>query len=268
MNGILDLAPPPADKRIPYGPGPFQFGDLRLPRGPGPHPLVLAIHGGFWRARHDLTHLGHLCAAVTQLGYATFSVEYRRVGNPGGGFPGTLADVGLAADSLPAVAKEHALRLDRVIALGHSAGGQLALWLAGRHHVPAGSPLRQEHPFRLGGVVCLAGVTDLAQAQRLKLGKGIITEFMGGSPEEVPSHYSAASPLQLLPLGVPQRLIHGSEDDTVPLALSQDYAKKAHGWGDAATLRVLPGMGHFEPVDPRSGAWLAVRDALFDIRMP
>src|SRR5437762_364288 len=128
---ILSLPPPPADARLAYGGGEFQFGELRVPGGAGPHPALVVIHGGFWRARFDLLHIGHLCAALTAGGVATWSVEYGRLGNPGGGWPGTFQDVAMAAGHLRVIASQYDLDLGRVAAIGHSAGGQLALWLAG-----------------------------------------------------------------------------------------------------------------------------------------
>src|SRR5215468_7306163 len=126
---ILTLPPPPYDLRVAYGKGDFQFADLRLPPGKGPHPVVIVIHGGFWRAAYDLVYAGHMSAALTRRGVATWNIEYRRVGHPGGGFPGTLDDVAAAVDHLAQIAPSHSLDLSRVIAIGHSAGGHLALWL-------------------------------------------------------------------------------------------------------------------------------------------
>jgi acetyl esterase/lipase len=127
---ILTLPPPKADTRISYGDDPVQFVDLRVPKGKGPHPVVIFIHGGYWRAEYDLTHTGHLCAALAAAGFATWNMEYRRVGQPGGGYPGTMDDVRSGALLLKKTAPEHDLDLSHVVIAGHSAGGQLALWLA------------------------------------------------------------------------------------------------------------------------------------------
>jgi acetyl esterase/lipase len=264
---ILDLPPPPADARLPYGPDPLQFGDLRLPSGPGPHPVVVVIHGGFWRARYDLEHAGHLCAALTARGLATWSLEYRRIGNSGGGWPGTFQDVALGLDYLRELAPAYDLDLERVVALGHSAGGHLALWLAGRHRVPADDSLRRASgtasrvPTRLRGAVSLAGVADLRRAWELRLSDNVVETFVGGSPERVPERYAGASPIELLPLGVPQALIHGTADESVPYEISQVYHEAAVARGDEATLVTLPGAGHFEVIDPRSEEWPLVVDA-------
>ncbi len=252
-DAILDLAPPPADARIPYGPGPWQFGDLRLPAGPGPHPLAIGLHGGFWRARYDLQHLGHLCAALATAGIATWSLEYRRVGNAGGGYPGTLDDVAQGAAFASQLAARCPLDLGRVVVFGHSAGGQLALWLGSRA------------PFDLRAVIGLAALSDLAQASALRLGDGIVDEFLGGGPAEVPVHYAAASPRARLPLGQRQILLHGQRDDTVPFAMSVDYVAAAIAAGDAASLIAVPEAGHFELIDPRLPEGRRVVQCLHDV---
>ncbi len=220
---ILDLSAPPADARHAYGPAPPQFGDLRLPPGPGPHPVAVVIHGGFWRAAYDLTHIGHLAAALTRAGVATWSLEYRRLGDPGGGWPGTLRDVGAGVDYLRTLAATVPLDLGCVVTVGHSAGGQLAAWAAGRARLPAGSRVATPDPLPLRGVVALAGVLDLPRAWALGLSKGVVADFLGGTPATVPDRYAQASPQALLPLGVPQRLLHGTADDTVPFAISAAY---------------------------------------------
>jgi acetyl esterase/lipase len=266
MSDLLDLSPPPADHRVAYGKHPLQFGDLFLPeeRAGGRLPLVLALHGGFWRGEHDLLHLGHLCRAIAERGIAVYSVEYRRLGHEGGGIPGTLLDVARAAEFLPELAARFPVDLRRVVALGHSAGGQLALWLAGRHNAPTGWPLAGAPP-ELAGVVALAPVSDLVEAALLGLGNDVVLDFAGGTPEEHPDAYAAASPRALLPLGLRQILVHGTLDDTVPHALSRAYVREAKAHGDEARLESLEGLGHFEPIDPRSAAFPVVLRALQEL---
>jgi acetyl esterase/lipase len=259
---VLETPPPAAEARIPYGPLPHQFGELRRPSTPGPHPVVVVIHGGFWRAKYDLEHAGHLCADLTQRGYATWSLEYRRVGHDGGGWPGTLEDVALGADFLRTLAASHALDLARVVALGHSAGGHLATWLAARHRLPGDAPFHRQDPLPLRGVVSLAGVVDLAQGHALRLGDGIVETFVGGTPDSVPERYRTASPAALQPLGLPQVLLHGTEDDTVPVAMSEDFCARGRALGDSVRCVPLPGAGHFEVIDPRSREWPHVVEAL------
>jgi acetyl esterase/lipase len=248
---ILQLSPPPADARLPYGSDALQFGDLRLPKTEGRHPLVIVIHGGFWRAAYGLDHIGHLCAALTAAGLATWNLEYRRIGNNGGGWPGTFEDVLRGADYVTALAAKYPVDAQKTIAVGHSAGGHLALLLAARQ--------------RVCDVVSLAGVADLRCAWELGLSNNVVMSFLGGSPEEVPDRYRQASPLKLLPLGVPQRLVHGAKDDVVPLEISEDYVKAANAAGDDARLVVLPEAGHFELIDPRSAEWPHIQQTILSL---
>jgi len=238
--------------RCSYGSDPFQFGDLRLPSGPGPHTVAIVIHGGFWRAQFDLKHIARLAEALTATGWATWNIEYRRLGNPGGGWPGTLADVAAAADHLRELGSEHALDLDRVVAVGHSAGGHLALWLAARSRLPADSPLHSKPPLPLHAAVSLAGIADLRRAWELGLNNKVVASLLGGSPMEVPDRYAAASPAEMIPLGVHQILIHGTADKIVPFEISETYHHAARSRGDEATLIPLNGAGHFEGVAPET----------------
>jgi acetyl esterase/lipase len=254
---ILDLIPPPADARIAYGDAPQQFGDLRLPKRTGQSPQVfpvaLVIHGGYWRSAYGLDHIGHLCAALTRAGVATWSLEYRRIGDPGGGWPATGEDVVRGAEYLRTLAQRYPLDLTRVVAIGHSAGGQLALWLAAQHKIP------------LRGVVSLAGVADLRRAWELGLSRGAVAELLGGTPQEQPERYRQASPIELLPLRVPERLLHGAKDDVVPIEMSRRFQAAAAAAGDDARLSELPDAGHFDLIDPRTRAWAAVEAAVLDL---
>lgn len=259
---ILELPPPPTAARLFYGDDPLQFGDLRLPDGPGPHPLAIFIHGGFWRAEYALDYFGHACATLAAEGIATWNIEYRRIGNPGGAWPGTFLDVANAADHVRALADDDPLDKDRIVAVGHSAGGHLALWLAGRNRIPAGDVLHIDNPLRLRAAISLGGVADLRQAWELGLGEGVARELVGGTPEEYPERFAATSPADLLPLGVPQILIHGELDVPVPFATCQDYAARAAASGDDVTFIGLPDTGHFEIVDPRSAQWQRVQGAI------
>jgi acetyl esterase/lipase len=258
---VLTDPPVPADHRIAYGDGSQQFGDLRLPRVTGRRPAVIAIHGGFWRSAYDLTHLSHLCAALTRAGFVTWSLEYRRIGQPGGGFPGTLQDVAQGVRFLSGLAKQYAIDLQKVVTIGHSAGGHLALWLAARARFKTALGIERDG-LTVRGVVSLAGISDLAEGFRLGLSEGAVRELMGGSPREVPDRYAIASPAELLPLGIRQILVHGTEDDVVPAAMSIHYFEKASEAGDRVALVPLRGMGHFEPVDPDSAAWPEVLGAV------
>ncbi len=261
MSALFAPAPP-AQRRIPYGADPFQFGDLRLPVSAPPHPLVVVIHGGFWRARYDLEHIGFLCQALTDAGYVTWSLEYRRLGNPGGGWPGTFLDVAAGVKYVGRLAERFPLDLERVAVVGHSAGGHLALWVAGAGRVPPDSPIHVAAPFPVRGAVSLAGVADLRRAFDLGLSQNVVCDFLGGSPQQYPDRYAAASPIELLPLGVRQALVHGERDENVPFVLSQGYYDQAVALGDPVRLLPLPDTAHFEPIDPLSDAWPTVREAV------
>jgi acetyl esterase/lipase len=249
-QSILEISPAPPGLHVAYGSDEFQFGELYLPEGKGPHPVAMVVHGGYWRARYDLRHLGHFCAALAKAGIATWSLEYRRIGNRGGGFPGTFDDVRAGAMHLEKIAKERSLDLKRVIATGHSAGGHLVLWLAKQGVVP------------LRGVVPLAPIADLRKAWDLKLSGNVVEDFLGGSPSEVPARYRGASPMEMIPLKVKQRVIHGDRDDVVPVSMSRAYVEAARKSGDDATLTEPEGAGHFELIDPRTAAWGQVRDTI------
>src|SRR5215813_8632222 len=255
---ILTRPAPPVDHRLTYGPNEFQFGDLRLPKGAGPHPVAIVIHGGCWMSEYGLTYMGHLSAALTEAGVATWSVEYRRVGNQGGGWPGTFEDVSRAADHLRTLAKTYPLDLNRVIAIGHSAGGHLALWLAERKNLPKNSPLYSSDPLPVRGVVSLAGITDLRRTGTAC--DGNVAQLTGGSATDKGAIYSQASPIELLPLGIPYAIVQGDSDTIIPLAMAKDYADAAKKKGDDAKLVVIEKAGHFEVVDPKSFAWESVRN--------
>jgi acetyl esterase/lipase len=250
---ILFSSAPPADARIHYGSDPLQFGDLRLPPGQGPHPVVIFLHGGRFHARYDLEHVGQACLALTSAGVATWNVEYRRLETPGGGWPNTFKDAGLAADFLRDLAPQYGLDLDHVVAVGHSAGGCLVLWLAGRHHIARDSELFATSPLPLSGVVALAPVSDLRRVARGD-GRRHMLDLLGGTPEESPERYAAASPTDLLPTGVPTVLVHGTED-TLPLDMSQNFRDRARRGGDDVSLLPLEGAGHYELIDPGSEEW-------------
>lgn len=268
---ILSRTPPPADHRIHYGADPLQFGDLRLPAAkPGQLlPVAVILHGGWWQSVYDLEYMGHLCAALKTAGVATWSLEYRRVGNAGGAWPGTMQDVAAGFDYLTVLAKSYPLDLRRVIAAGHSAGGHLAFWLAGRQHIPAASVLHHPQPVvplvsvvGLSGAVDLRLVVDLGGRFRFTSGKPAATSLMGGLPNEVEDRYRAANPGDLLPLNVPQVLLQGSEDDQIPPSLPDRWADNARRQGDSVIVTTIPGADHFDVVDPESKAWPVVQAAI------
>lgn len=262
VQDLLKIKPPPADYILPYGNGPYQFGQLRLPQREGPHPVVVIIHGGCWLAQYDLQHISPLAGEITKLGYATWSLEYRRLGNPGGGWPGTFEDIADGIDHLKVLAEEHDLDLERVISLGHSAGGHLALWAAARLKLSQESCLFRDDPVPLQGVVSLAGAGDLTRPEFQEVCDRAVQKLMGGSASEVPVRYAQGSPLAMLPLGVPQILIQGGKDPIITLTSGEDYQAAAQAKGDACRLVELPKAGHYELVIPFTFAWPQVRAAV------
>jgi acetyl esterase/lipase len=236
-------------ERIPYGTDPYQFGELSRPPGSNRHPVVIVIHGGFWRSKYDLTYIRPVCESLMDAGLATWNLEYRRIGNSGGGWPGTLEDIAAGTEYLNSIASSFNLDLHRTIALGHSAGGHLALWLAARTKI-------------LRGAVSLAGVVDLRRAWELKLSNTVVADFLGGGPADVPDRYDSASPIELLPFGIPQKLFHGTDDTSVPFEISERFVRAARMRGDDAELITLQRAGHFELVDPLKREFRLVRETV------
>jgi acetyl esterase/lipase len=262
-DDILTLPAPRADARIAYGSDRNQFLELRLPatkeRSKSAYPLVINIHGGFWRAKYDLDHAGHLCAALTARGLATANLEYRRVGNDGGGWPGTFSDIRSAYHFLVQNAEAHNLDSRRIVVMGHSAGGQLALCLAA-------------HESSIQRVISLAGVVDLQHAYQLHLSNDAVVEFLHGTPSDVPDHYREADPMELSVAQARQWLVHGSTDDVVPPAFSRDYvAAKQKRLGkekEDAHLLQIPGAGHLDMIDPRTQPWKQIEETVVQFSNP
>lgn len=260
---VLDRPAPPPGARLRYGGHPSEFGDLRLPDGPGPHPVVINLHGGYWRSTYGLETQAHMAHALSLHGFATWNLEYRRLGE-GGGYPGTFESVARGTDFLVDLAASGAHPLDarRIVTLGFSAGGHLSLWLAARHRLSGASALHHLRwaPGRplLRGAVGLAAPADLERASAMGVSDRVVDAFMGGTPAEVPDRYAAASPAALLPLGIPQRLFHGTRDDSVPYALSVGYHARAVERGDPVELDLCEGAGHFELLDPDSAVFPAI----------
>jgi acetyl esterase/lipase len=226
-----------------YGPHASQCADLYLPVGPGPHPVMILIHGGSWQKRYGRIFTRGLAGDLRRRGWAVWNIEYRRVG-AGGGWPTTFADVAAAIDHLAALEEER-LDLGRVTFLGHSAGGHLALWAAGRPNLPAGAPGALDGPPRVRPrrVISQAGVADL----------------MGGAPDQVPERYAVGDPIRLLPLDMPVLIVHGVNDETVSIEISRGYAEAARAAGSEVELVEIQGdAGHRAHLDPRGESWAAV----------
>lgn len=251
-----------SEVRLAYGPAPEQFGELTVPSAarsspPQPRPVVVLVHGGFWRERYGLDLMEPLVRDVVGSGWAAWNIEYRRVGQPGGGHPGTLLDVGAAVDRLAPAAADHHLDLERVAIVGHSAGGHLALWAASRHVLPAGAP-GAAPLVRPALAVGLAAVCDLVGAARSRLGDGATQAFIGGEPEDLPDAYAVAQPS----IGaVDTVLVHGHRDDTVPPSQSLRYRA-------VARVVEVDGDDHMDVIDPASASWHAARRVLQEAFTP
>lgn len=263
MTDVLTRSAPPPDRTLRYGRAPEHLVDLRLPDGAADaRPLLVVVHGGFWRTTYDRTHTGPQASALADAGYVVAIPEYRRVGQPGGGWPGTFDDTAAWSDALLGLVSADlgpdVVDTQRVVLLGHSAGAHLALWAASRHRLPATSPWWRPDPLPISGVVSLAGVGDLALAATMQLGDGAVQDLLGGGSDTVPARYAETDPPRLLPTGFPSVLVHGTVDANVPLALSHAYAEAATAAGDDCRLVVLPDAGHYEVIDPLSSVWPAV----------
>jgi acetyl esterase/lipase len=255
MSDVLDRAAPPPDLTVTYGPRPEHIVDLRFP-AQRPAPLVVLIHGGFWRPAFDRTHLGPMGHALAAAGYLVAIPEYRRAGMAEEGWTGTFADIALAVDQVGEIAEPHGADISRTTWAGHSAGGHLALWAAARPGLPAGH--EWHGPCHARHVVSLAGCNSLRLCAEWNLGAGAARDLMGGMPAEVPERYAVADPAALPPPPVPVTLVHGTADDRVPVGMSRAY--------HPAQLVEIADAGHFDLIDPQSRAWPRVLAALRDGR--
>jgi acetyl esterase/lipase len=260
------FASAPPDHRLAYGEAASQFGELRVPAGGGPHPVVVLIHGGCWKEPYAASReLGPLGDALKAEGVATWNIEYRRLYEPGSGWPGTYLDIGGALDHLRVIADAYRLDLDRVVVVGHSAGGHLAMWAAARARLPEESRLHVADPLPVRGVINLAGtmdMTDNIETMHAGCRDTVVTGMLGGTPQEVPERYAHVSVMRLVPLGVPQVLIWDEHDEFLPLPLAQNYLEAATRAGDTARLIVVPGVGHFDLASPFTDAWPVLRSSI------
>ena len=248
---------------VDYGPEPQQSGDLHTPLSGGPHPVVVLVHGGYWSTGFDRSAMRPLAEELVQLGYAAWNIDYRRVGDPGGGWPGTLEDVATAMDLLADRADADDLDLDRVAVIGHSAGSQLAMWSTARGQLPPGAPgagpvVVPTAAASLSGVLDLAGAVELPAIGRFEDLRRSVIDLLGGTPQQVPDRYALASPIELLPLGVPQLLLHGIDDDIVPASLTFTYRDAAAAAGDEVTTSIIEGVDHFDTAVAEKAWWSAV----------
>ena len=243
-----------------YGPHEGQEGDLHLPAQSRP-PVVCLLHGGFWRMPHDRSQFDAVAHDLAGRGFAVWNLEYRRLGAPAAGWPGTFDDVGAGIDRLARFVDDGVdLDLDRVAVVGHSAGGQLSLWAAARQRADESNGMTRR--VRISAVAGLAPVADLVEAHSLGLGGGAVTELLGGTPDECPERYRSASPLLMLPVSVPQLVIHATADDVVPVEIARSYSQACREAGDRIEFMEPGDGGHMEFLDPASAAHVSLCDWL------
>ncbi|MCP4965522.1 MAG: alpha/beta hydrolase [bacterium] len=249
-----------------YGSGGDHVGDLRVPSAPGPHPVAVLIHGGFWRDHWTRDLMDGLAVDLTARGWATWNLEYHRVGS-GGGWPVTLEDVAAGIDHLADLSSDYPLDLSTVVTIGHSAGGHLALWAAAPRHLSNNLP-ELEARVALRAAVGLAAISDLEVGFAANLGDGAVEEFVRRTPRTGADRFAAASPRDLLPMGVQQVIVHGTDDDAVPVAMSRDYVAAARAGGDDVTYHEIDSATHMDLINPDHPSWAIVTAQLDKIRRP
>lgn len=265
---LLERPRPEPDRTIAYGPDQMQKVDIWLPAGRGPHPTALMVHGGCWQTEiADRRIMNWIADDLRKRGIAVWNIDYRGVDRDGGGYPGTFQDAAAAADALRAHAAPHNLDISRLVAIGHSAGGHLALWLAARRAasarpanplIPRGSPLLAADPLRIDSVVSLGGLPDLELAATPPgsgCGTEVIAKLVGPPTLSSRNVYADTSVPRLAPLGVRQVLVNGLQDRIIPTAYADDYARRMKAAGDRVTVRMVDRAGHVELIAPDSAAW-------------
>jgi acetyl esterase/lipase len=269
-DDFTSRAKPAPDATIAYGPDHMQKIDLWLPAGPRPkgkrYPTVLMVHGGCWTTSiADRSLMNWVADDLRKSGYAVWNIDYRGVDRTGGGYPGTFQDTAHAADALRDNAGKYGLDTKRVVAIGHSAGGHLALWLAARPRLPKDSPLRTAKPLKIAHVISLGGLPDLeatATSPDNGCGTDVVGELLGKPSAARPDIYRDTSVPRLLPLRIRQDLVNGQEDRIIPMRLGTGYVAQANKAGDTATLHVVPDTGHVELVAPETAAWAKTNELL------
>lgn len=262
FSNVLLLPAGQPDAISAYGAAPQQFGELWLPAGEKTAPLVVLIHGGCWQSAYGIEHVRPAATALRKAGYAVWAIEYRRIGDPGGAWPGTFEDVAQAIDHLDWLLEAEKLAPRSRVFMGHSAGGQLALWASARAGFQPGHPFHTPNAVKPDAVFGLAAITDMqTYAQGGSDCEQSTVELLGAAGEHA-DRYAAVSPIEILPLGVPSILAQGTGDPIVPPAQAEMFHARAVEVGEASQLLRLPGAGHFDLIHPRTGAWRAILAAL------
>jgi len=265
LADYMALTGPAPTSRVAYGPAPSQYAELFVPKGAGPFPVAVLVHGGCWTKEFGgIDQLRNMAGALLARGIAVWNVEYRRVDEPGGGYPGMYQDMHAALDTLAAQAGPQHLDLERVVAVGHSAGGQLVQWIAGRARIPAGSPLHRTQMLPVRAVVSLGGLADLRRERELiKSSCGRDTPELAGLPSAArPDVYVDTNAAELVPNGSHTILVTGELDTISPPRVAHDYAARARAAGDSAEVVILPGASHYDEVAASSPSWPLVAAAI------
>jgi len=272
LLGLALLAALPdagAGERLAYGPEPSQFGELWLPQGAAkPVPVVVLIHGGCWQAEYGYDLMDGLAQDLARQGVAVWNIEYRRLGETGGGYPGTFLDVAQAVDALRGIAQSHALDLAHLVTVGHSAGGHLTLWAAARARLPHDSALFAPSPVPVAAAVSLAGIADLEAYRRSGPacgGAATIDALVGAGQRAAANLFADTSPRALLPFGVRQLIVAGAADAIVPSRFARLYAYAAGAAGDRADFVEIPDSDHFALIDPASAGWSVLRGKILSL---
>ena len=258
LDDYLALTGPAPTAHLAYGPAPSQYAELFLPQGSGPFPVAVLVHGGCWTSKFGgITQLRNMAGALAARGIAVWNVEYRRSDEAGGGYPGTYQDMHAALELLTKQAPARKLDLKRMVAVGHSAGGQLVQWMAGRAKIPASSPLYRANPLPVPNVVSLGGLADLRkEAALIKSSCGRDTVELAGTPSrERPDVFVDTNAAELAPNGSRTWLVTGELDTISPPRVAHDYAARVRKLGDAAEVVILPGASHYDEVAATSPAW-------------
>lgn len=258
LADYLALDGPAPSASIPYGAAPSQYAELFLPKGPGPFPVAILVHGGCWTSKFGgIAQLRNMAGALAARGIAVWNVEYRRVDEPDGGYPGMYHDMHAALEALREQAGKYPLDLERLAAVGHSAGGQLVQWIAGRERIPQDSPLYRPNPLPVRNIVSLGGLADLRREEaqiKLRCGRDI-AQLTGTPSAGRPDVFADTNAAQLLPNGSRTWLVTGALDSISPPRVAHDYANRARAAGDQAEVVILPNASHYDEVAATSPAW-------------
>jgi acetyl esterase/lipase len=261
LDDYLALRGPAPTTKLAYGPAPSQYAELFVPPGVGPFPVAVLVHGGCWNSKFGgITQFRNMAGALAARGIAVWNVEYRRIDEPGGGYPGMYLDMHAALDLLATHAPAHKLDLARIVAVGHSAGGQLVQWIAGRTRIPAGSPLHHANPLKIDRIVSLGGLADLRhEAALIKSSCDRDLTQLAGTPSAArPDVLVDTNAADLMPNGSRTWLVTGALDTISPPRVAHDYAARAAKLGDVADVVILPEASHYDEVATSSPAWPTV----------